>query len=254
MNGKGKESAQRLLAIIVIIAMLAMIGIPPTVILFFALVTFFIWRAAQNSEHEDTARIFKFYIAANDILRDEERRWYGYEIEEVIERGEQVFHSLPDPPPLLHFALGALYKQASNYETATEHLAYVVENETSDERHRFVASPELRRYVQTLRKLEREPTEAPQTLAALRSLERARRNRAASMLAESREKLKASVPQTPTRLSNAASEQNSLFADFVKKTDGGNTATTAGQNYKPQAPHTPITEVLRDVYEGKKTA
>ena len=32
--------------------------------------------------------MFDFYIAADAILRDEERRWYGFEIAEVIEHGE----------------------------------------------------------------------------------------------------------------------------------------------------------------------
>ena len=122
MSVKGRESAQRLLAIIVIVAMLVVMGIPHSVVVFFAILTYFIWRAVHRSEHQETGRIFEFYIAANDILRDEERRWYGFEIAEVIERGERVLHSMevnlspagevdmePDALARLDLVLGAFH-------------------------------------------------------------------------------------------------------------------------------------------------
>src|SRR5919199_4436081 len=199
MNTKGRETVQRLLAILVIVAMLNVMGIPASVLVFFSVVTFFIWRAVQRSEHQETGRVFEFYVRANDILREEERRWYGFEISQVIEEGERVLHQMSDPPPLVYFALGALYHAAGDHEAAAEHLSYIVENDLSDERHRVAPSPELRRYVYVLRKLEREPALAPQTMAAIRSLERARHNRAAFLLAECRERLEtipsASAPQ-----------------------------------------------------------
>jgi hypothetical protein len=248
MSAKGRESAQRLLAIIVIVAMLVVMGIPPSVVIFFAIVTYFIWRAVQRSEHQETGRIFEFYISANDILRDEERRWYGFEIAEVIDRGERVLHSMADPPPLVYFALGALYNYAGDHEAAAEHLSYVVENDLSEERHRLAPSPELRRYVHILRKLEREPAEAPQTMAAIRSLDRARRNRAASLLAESRERLNmipALAPQPPL---DAALQQAAPNNDATTK-------PVPGKRQSTHVPPPPIAEVLRDVYEEeKKTA
>jgi tetratricopeptide (TPR) repeat protein len=248
MNSQGKEAAQRLLAIIVIVAMLAVMGIPFSVIIFFATVTYFIWRAIQQSERQDTGRIFEFYIRANDILRDEERHWFGFEIAEVIERGERVLHSMTDPPPLLYYALGALYQQIGDHEAAVEHLAYVVENEQADERHRFTPSPELRRYVHILRKLEREPTEAPQTMAAIRSLDRARRHRAAELLAESRERLN----NVPT-ISQAQASPKSLLKESAPITEAAQ--KSAVKRPANLVPPPPIAEVLRDVYEEeKKTA
>jgi hypothetical protein len=250
MGSKGRESAQRLLAIIVIVAMLVVMGIPPSVVVFFAIVTYFIWRAVQRSEHQETGRVFEFYISANDILRDEERRWYGFEIAEVIDRGERVLHSMADPPPLIYFALGALYNYAGDHEAAAEHLSYVVENDLSDERHRLSPSPELRRYVHILRKLEREPAEAPQTMAAIRSLDRARRNRAATLLAESRERLNmipalASPPQSPG---------NAVQHPSVTNVDP-NRQPAPGRRQSTHVPPPPIADVLRDVYEEeKKTA
>ncbi len=251
MGSKGKEATQRLLAIIVIISMLGVMNIPLSVIVFFAIVTYFIWRAVHHSEQEDTTRIFKFYVRANDLLRDEDKRWYGYEIEKEIERGEEVFHKMIDPPPLACFALGALYQRAGHHEAAIERLADVVENPAFDERQRFTPSPELRRYVRLLRKLEREPAEAPQTMAAIRGLERARRNRAADMLTESREKLNAAA-QTPAHL-KAAPEQPALFADASKNAIASIPPNTAARDQNTPPPPS-ITEVLRDVYEEKKTA
>ena len=254
MGAKGREAAQRVLAIIVIIAMLGVMGIPPSVIIFFTIVTYFIYRAVQRSEHQETGRVFEFYISANEILRDEERHWYGFEIMEVIERGQRVLHSMTDPPPLVYFALGSLFHHAGDHESAVEHLSYVVENDLSDERHRFAPSPELSRYVHVLRKLEREPSEAPMTMAAIRSLERARRSRAASMLAESRERME-SIPalqhQPPQPMKSPALEQALSAGDSSQQ-----------QQRRPQSPRRngahpppPIAEVLRDVYEeGKKTA
>src|ERR671939_722296 len=218
MSSKGRESAQRLLAIIVIVAMLVVMGIPPSVVVFFAIVTYFIWRAVQRSEHQETGRIFEFYISANEILRDEERRWYGFEIAEVIDRGERVLHSMTDPPPLVYYALGALYHKAGDHEAAAEHLSYIVENGLSDERHRLAPSSELRRYVHILRKLEREPAEAPQTMAAIRSLDRARRNRAATLLAESRERLNM-IPPLATPPQQIASDDAHTQAKQQRTTD-----------------------------------
>jgi hypothetical protein len=248
MNSKGKETAQRLLAILIIIAMLGVMGIPFSVIIFFATVTFFIWRAVQHTEHQETGRIFEFYIAANDVLRDEERHWFGFEIAEVIERGERILHAMSDPPPLIYFALGALYHKAGDHEAAAEHLSYIVENDLSDERHRLAPSAELRRYVQILRKLEREPAVAPQTMAAIRSLDRARHNRAAFMLAESRERLNVITGLNPASAIDASSHQASAGGDPAMRAETSRRQST-------HAPPPPIAEVLRDLYEEeKKTA
>lgn len=245
MSNKGRDSAQRLLAIIVIIAMLAVMGIPVSVIVFFAIVTYFIWRAVQRTEHQETGRVFEFYISANDILRDEERRWFGFEIAEVIERGERVLHAMTDPPPLVYFALGALYHHAGDHEAAVEHLSYVIENDLSDERHRNAPSPELRRYVHILRKLEREPAEAPQTMAAIRSLERTRRNFGATLLNESRERLNLIPSLASKNIQNDSSSQNARHE--------AKPLVSKPQSVLAQPP--PIADVLRDVYEEeKKTA
>lgn len=227
MSGKNKEATQRLLAIIVIIAMMMTMGIPAPVIVFFALVIYFVWKAVQHTERQEVERIFDFYIAASEILRDDERRWFGFEIAKVTQDGESILHELRDPPPLVHFALGALAYRAGDYAVAAERLAHIVETDDGNETRRMTASPELHRYVQVLRNLEREPARGPQTMAAIRSLERARSARSAQMLEESRAKLN----DTPNVIT--ASAQQKLFAHEANpneanaKTNALTPATTA---------------------------
>jgi hypothetical protein len=80
-----------------------------------------------------------------------------------------------------------------DHDAAVRSLSVVVENEAADEKAVVFPSPELRNYVRILRKVEREPTEAPLTSRAVRALERARRNRARTLLENSREMLKLAV-------------------------------------------------------------
>jgi nitrogen fixation-related uncharacterized protein len=245
---KGQETAQRLVAVVVIMAMLFVMGIPLTVILFFATVVYFVWRAVQRSEQQDVKNIFDFYVTANEILRDDEKRWYGFEVNRVIGEGERVLHMMADPPPLVYFTLGALYHRAGDHEAAAEHLAYVLEDDGGDESSRTQPSSELRRYVDVLRRIEREPAEAPQTTAAMRSLERARRTRAAAMLEESRARLAAARQQAAIPAAQAHKPEDLGLHTLTGKRPTGPPTPT------PVVPQ-PIAEVLRDLYdEEKKTA
>ncbi|HLL74090.1 MAG TPA: hypothetical protein VK421_02240 [Pyrinomonadaceae bacterium] len=249
----GKDWGQKLVAILVVIAMLALMGIPLSVLVFFSVVVFFVWRAVDRSEQHETRRVFEFYLAAHEILRDGERNWYGFEIGEAASQGEAVLHSMRDAPPLVHFALGALYQRAGDHEAAAEHLAYVVENESASEAQHNDPSPELRRYVSVLRRLEREPVEGPQTVAAVRSLERLRRASAGAMLAESRSRLGVARPPQ-VQQSGPARERLTPPTPF----DLGASRHAPAPAQNPAAPPpqpAPIAEVLRDLYEEeKKTA
>lgn len=228
--------------------MLAVMGIPVSVVVFFAIVTSLIWRLSRRSNHRETRFIFEFYISANDILRNEERRWFGFEITEVIDNGERVLHMMTDPPPLVYFTLGVLYHQVGDHQTAVEHLSYIIENDLSDERHRNSPSPELRRYVRILRELEREPGEAPQTIAAIRSLERTRRNFGAALLEASRKRV--NIIPTLTWSGRTPAPASGQTTDV----DAGPDAL-AGSSQHKFAPPPPIADVLRDVYDDeKKTA
>lgn len=181
-----KEKGQYVLAFGVIATMLLVAGFPTFVIFFFGIFAYFLWKTFSSPSRNETREIFEFYLSANDILRDDERQWYGFELQEVINRGERVLQAMHGAPPLVYFTLGALYHKIGDHKSAVNHLAYITENENADESTYVYPSPELRNYVKVLRKIEREPAEAPLTSAAVRALERARRNRGRSLLEESR--------------------------------------------------------------------
>lgn len=186
MTSAGKLTTKAI-AVIVIVAMLDAVGVPPMIMVLFTGMCFVIWLFARRAQSREIERIFDFYIAADAVLREEERRWYGFEISEVIEHGESLLEIMPDPPPLNYYALGALYQRLGNHAACAEYLSKVMEDERYDETHRTAPSPQLRRYVSMLRRIEYQPSLAPQTLAAVRSLERARQRNAGRLLSESRE-------------------------------------------------------------------
>lgn len=244
MSGATKGLAQKLIAIIVIIAILGVIGFSTAVIIFFLIVGFVIWRTVRRSENQEIERIFEFYIAADEMLRDERRQWYGFEIADVIDHGERVMLSFVDPPPLTRFAVGALCHRVGDFETAVEHLSWLTEDSSASEVSLTSPSPQLRRYVETLRRIEREPHMAPQTLAAVRNLERARRKHAADLLADSRDRLQ--VPGA-----SGETKPQAVIAETARAED-----SRKGKPLSLITAPPPISEVLREVYpsEDKKTA
>lgn len=181
-----KEKTQYVLAFGVIAAMLFVAGFPMFVITFFGIFAYFLWKTFTQPSTAGVREVFEFYLAANEILRDDDRRWFGFEVQEIVARGELILQRMNGAPPLVYFTLGALYNKVGNHKAAVNHLAYVLENEFSDETHYSHATPELKNYVKILRKIEREPSEAPQTSAAVRALERARRTRGRALLEQSR--------------------------------------------------------------------
>lgn len=185
-----KENTQYVLAFGLIATMLLVAGFPMFVIFFFGIFAYFLWKTFSQPSRNDTREIFEFYLSANEVLRDDERRWFGFEIHEVIGRGERILQSMNGAPPLVYFTLGALYNKIGDHKSAVNHLSYITENDNADESTYVYPTPELRNYVKVLRKIEREPAEAPQTSAAVRALERARRNRGKALLETSRTELK----------------------------------------------------------------
>src|SRR5881409_450630 len=94
------ERGQYALAFIVVAAMLVIAGFPAFVIVFLGIFAYFLWKIFSSGSRNETREIFEFYLAANDILRDDERRWFGFEVKDVITSGEQILHSMPGAPPL----------------------------------------------------------------------------------------------------------------------------------------------------------
>jgi hypothetical protein len=181
-----KETSQYALAFGVIALMFYVIGFPVFILFFFGVLAFFIWKAFSTENRDSTRRIFEFYLSANEILREDDRRWYGFEIQETISRGESILKSMSSAPPLVHYCLGALYQKIGDHGAAAKHLGYVVEDGTADELSIVFPTKELREYVRILRKIERSPAEAPLTSSAVRALERGRKNKAKTLLDESR--------------------------------------------------------------------
>lgn len=277
-----RESSQYALAFGLISTMLYVAGFPIFVIFFFAIFAYVLFKTFSQPSRSETREVFEFYLSANELLRDDERRWYGFEVQEVINRGERILQLMNGAPPLVYFTLGALYNKIGDHKSAVNHLAYVVENENADEAAFNYPSPDLRNYVRILRKIEREPAEAPQTSAAVRSLERARRNRGRVMLEQSRVEFKlleekkqsaALAEKSQKALAEKASEK--VFVSVVQNDSNGHLPengrvnvspndnqpkqngaenqkkNTPKQNEDPFANHKPISEVLRDIYDAK---
>lgn len=189
-----KEKGQYLLAFSVIASMLLVTNFPPLVIFFFAVFAYLLLKMFAAAGRSETRDIFEFYLASNEILRDDERRWFGFEIREAIARGESISRRMISPPPLLLFTVGALYNKMGDHKQAVAYLSQVMEGNGADELSLVHPSPELRSYVRVLRKIERDPGDAPLTSNAVRALERARRIRGNTILNESRALINGASP------------------------------------------------------------
>ncbi len=243
MTPGNRKLAQKAIAVGVIVALLDLVGVSPAIMLFMTGVAVVIWFVGRRSENREVERIFDFYISADAILRNEDRRWYGFEVAEVIENGERALELMPDSPPLHCFTLGALYHRIGNYEATTEYLSRLMEDEVYDELHRMAPSPQLRRYVTMLRRIEYEPSIAPQALAAVRNLERTRQKRAAVLLSESRQVLSG----TRTSAQPAAAETSTAEA-----LSGKEAAFAVVRPLNDISAPPPISEVLHDIYQDEK--
>lgn len=266
-----KEKGQYLLAFGVVASMLLVAGFPVFVIFFFGIFAYFLLRMFSSGSRSETREIFEFYLTANEILRDDERRWYGFEIKDAISRGENIVRRMSGAPPLVHFALGALQNKAGDHKAAITNLAYIVENSSSDEASYAYPSEELRSYVKILRKIEREPADAPLTSAAVRALERARKIRGKSLLEDSRQKFSAIPIVDETQLALAAKDERhdeetrteAVFSDAAfqdgpparrTSSEGSNGASnqkkkTGRETGDPFSDRKPISEVLHDIYD-----
>jgi len=240
--GSGKLTI-KVIAIIVIAAMLNAVGLSPVIMVFITGVVLVVWLFDRRAQMREVERIFEFYIAADAILREEERRWYGFEIAEVIEHGESLLEMMPDPPPLNYYALAALYQRLGNHQATVEYLSRLMDDESYDEAHRTTPSTQLRRYVMMLRRIEYHPSTAPQTLAAIRSLERGRQRHAGRMLLESRGVIdteKAKAPPEKPAPETKEPHREMIFSPSVP----------LGEISAPP----PISKVLHDVYQDETRA
>jgi hypothetical protein len=263
-----KEKGQYLLAFGLVAVMLLVAQFPLFVVFFFGVFAYFLFRMFAAGSRNDTREIFEFYLTANEVLRDDERRWYGFEIHEAIRRGESILQRMSTAPPLIHFSLGALYNKVGDHGSAAKHLAYIVENANSDESSLVYPTPELRNYVKVLRKIERDPADAPMTSAAVRALERARKLRSKILLEDSRSKVPPApaepveakspdrgevlpLPQPAIEVAeNGQHEKPPLrFADIRQENKPQRPRERKKEKVDPFSDRKSISEVLHDIYD-----
>jgi hypothetical protein len=239
MTSMGKLTTKAI-AVVIVVAMLNAVGFPPVIMVMITSMVLVVWLFVRRAQAREVERMFDFYIAADAILRDEERRWYGFEIAEVIEHGESLLDIMPDPPPLNYYALGALYHRLGNHQASVDYLSRITEDEHYDETHRITPSSQLRRYVMMLRRIEYHPASAPQTLAAIRGLERARQRNAEKILLESRAQIEIEKSNVKPENQVVEAPEEMSFAPSMPLS-----AISAPP---------PISKVLHDVYQDETRA
>ncbi len=274
-NPLAGEGVPYVLALGVVGVMLYVVGLPAFVIIFLAAFSFFLWKIFATGAASDTRKIFEFYLAASEILRDDERRWYGFEVNDTISRGEKLLSSMVTSPPLLQFAVGALYLKSGDHGSAEKYLSHVVGEDALSESAIVFPSNELREYVRVFRKIERDPMDAPKTTAAVRSLERLRKNKGNGLLEQARLKLTEEQEQ-PSE--NGDGRNRARFLSFVDdSSDVGESSIMVDNKNAPIGSKTetaenrkkrfdaevdgssegkypnrkPISEVLQDIYDDK---
>ena len=248
MNIDKRKLVQRIVGLglfvaILVVAGLKFVGIASVFIVCVVGGGLLMFVVIKGRQRRKTEGILGFYVAANEILVDEERRRYRFEIAEAIKTGERVVSSMPDPPPLSSFALGALYHSIGDQNGAVQNLALAAEEELLKESPHVAPSRQLRRYVRRLRQIERRPERWPKVNAAIRNLERMHRERGAHLLADNQVQLKRLVEA----YEGEKSQQLAPAPTGVRISP----ERTLRSIKSPR----PISEVLNDVYqEDRKTS
>jgi hypothetical protein len=263
-----QNKGQYLLAFGVIASLLVVVNVPIFIVFFFGVFAYFMAKMFSAGSKMRTRAIFEFYLSAQEMLKRDDRNWYGFEINETINRGERIVKEMRTAPPLVHYALGSLYNKVGDHAAAVRHLSYVAENPESFEGSVVYPSTELRSYVNVLRKIEREPSEAPLTSAAVRALSRGRKLKADALLNESRSIVeKAKLEIQPIASLNGAREEahvnaaeqhaseNLNKADDRESFEQPESVTSMGDEKQPrkerknEPPRKPIVEVLHEIYD-----
>lgn len=246
-----RKKAPAVLTFGVAALMLYVIGFPVFLLAFFGALAFFVWKVFTSESRTETRRIFEFYLVANEIVRDDDRRWFGFEMREAAERGESILRSMPTAPPLVHFVLGALYQKAGDHAAGVRHLSLALEGASSDESAIVCPSSDLREYARMLRRIERSPAEAPLTASAVRSLERVRRNRGAQMLESSRAMLAAEPAKELIPQRDSAHGRQAIGSRSVLDADDEDDASSHTVDPRSPDDRKTISEVLQDIYDTK---
>jgi hypothetical protein len=248
MNLDKKKLVQGLVVLGIVVALLVLvglklIGLAPVIIVVLVSTGIMAGLGIRRWQRRQTEVILGFYVTANEILGDDERqRRYHFEIAEAIKAGEKTVSSMPDPPPLSSFALGALYHSVGNQNGAVQHLALAAEEELLKESPHVPPSRRLRRYVRRLRQIERWPERWPAVSAAIKNLERLHHERAALLLAQNQNQLKRIV--------------EAYEVDKPQQLEPAPTGAriSPGRSLRSVKSPPPISEVLNDIYQEESEA
>ena len=231
------------LAGMLVLVGLKLIGLAPVIVVALVGAGAMVALGIRRWQRRQTEVIFGFYVTANEVLQDNERRRrYHFEIAEAIKAGEKVVSSMPDPPPLSSFALGALYHAVGNQNGAVQHLALAAEEELLKDSPHIPPSRQLRRYVRRLRQIERRPTRWPAINEAIKNLERLHHERAALLLARNQNQLK--------RIVEAYEVEKPL--QLTPPPTGARISASRSLRSVKSPP--PISEVLNDIYQEESEA
>lgn len=220
-------------------------GVPYYVVFFLGAFAFLLLKIFTSGRSDDVRQIFEFYLSANDILRQDGRRWFGFEIAETIALGEKITRTFR-PPPLVVFTLGALYLRSGDRENASRCFESLHAKDGHVEGQITEPHEKLREYVRMLRKIEREPAEAPKMSAAIRSLERMRRLRGEEL------RMAAAEPAEFTPIGEI--EVGPAFEDGqLPRRDSMLSVVERAENDDAGGTHRrkTISEVLQDIYDDK---
>jgi hypothetical protein len=137
-----------------------------------------------------------------------------------------------------------------DHSGAVKHLSLALEDSSSDESSIVFPTKDLREYVRMLRRIERAPAEAPLTSAAVRSLERARKNRGKKMLESSREQLASGAVKQIHAEASAPAEPQSP-GSVLDMSDDAPVDDKPRRKSLPRSPDSrkTISEVLHDIYD-----
>jgi hypothetical protein len=226
----------------VIIGVLEIVRLAPIVIVGLVAFGLLIFLVLKIRARRKTEVVFRFYVAADEVLSGDERGRYRFEIADVIRTGERVIRSMPDPPALSRFALGALYNFIDDHNAAVEQLGFAAEEEVLKDSSHVLPSRQLRRYVERLRQIERAPKRWSKIKVAVASLERMHQEEGARLLAESQQQLKRTVEAYQSEVSDK------LRLPRKEMT------FSAARSLRSITPPPPISEVLNDVYQEETEA
>jgi hypothetical protein len=149
---------------------------------------------------------------------------------------------MPDPPPLSRFALGALYSSIGDHSGAVEQLAFAAEEEVLKDSSHMSPSPKLRRYVERLRRIQRDPKRWTNLKAAIANLERMHQEKGAALLAENQKYLKRIVEAFDNQLSEQTDERPKGIG------------ISPSRSLKSITAPPPISDVLNEIYQEEQNA